>query len=259
MADIKKFLDRDGVSVLWNGIAAELAKKANAANTYTKTEVDNAIAAAAYNDTEVKAGIKANADAIELLNGDSSKEGSVAYKIAQIVVENGGAVDTLNEIAAWIAAHPESVTALNEAIQGNKNAIDDLKELVGTESVADQIATALEESDLSQYAKAEDLADAIERIAANEGAIATLQGDVSGHGNRLTAVEEKAASNESSISNLTGRIDGIVAQGGEPNVINNIKVNGVVQAIATDKSVDIAVPVVQALSETEIKEACGLA
>ena len=67
------------------------------------------------------------------------------------------------------------------------------------------------------------------------------------------------ASNLASINNLVSRLDGIVAQGGEPNVINTIKVNGVVQTIATDKSVDIAVPVVQALTEAEIKSACGKA
>lgn len=102
------------------------------------------------------------------------------------------------------------------------------------------------------------MADAIVRIAANETAIGTLQTTVGGHGTRLSAVEAKAGSNETAIGNLTGRLDGIVAQGGEPNVINNIKVNGVVQAI-TDKAVDIAVPVIEALSEAEIKTACGLA
>lgn len=57
----------------------------------------------------------------------------------------------------------------------------------------------------------------------------------------LKATDDKTTSNTNAISNLTGRLDGIVAQGGEPNVINNIKVNGVVQTI-TDKAVDITVP-----------------
>lgn len=258
MADTKKFLDQAGVSVLWNAVAAELAKKAAADTVYTKTEVDNKIAAAAYNDTAVKADIKTNADAITVLNSDAGVEGSVAYKITKMVLENdGGSVDKLTEIAAWIANHPTDAAEYNQRITNNKEAIDALKLLVGSESVANQIAKALEESDLSQYASAQDLADAIVRIAANETAIDTLQTTVGGHGTRLSAVEAKAGSNETAIGNLTGRLDGIVAQGGEPNVINNIKVNGVVQAI-TDKAVDIAVPVVEALSEAEIKTACGL-
>lgn len=258
MADTKKFLDQAGVSVLWNAVAAELAKKAAADTVYTKTEVDNKIAASAYNDTAVKADIKANADAITVLNSDAGVEGSVAYKITKMVLENdGGSVDKLTEIAAWIANHPTDAAEYNQRITNNKEAIDALKLLVGSESVADQIAQALEESDLSQYASAQDLADAIVRIAANETAIGTLQTTVGGHGTRLSAVEAKAGSNETAIGNLSGRLNGIVAQGGEPNVINNIKVNGVVQAI-TDKAVDIAVPVIEALSEAEIKTACGL-
>lgn len=58
----------------------------------------------------------------------------------------------------------------------------------------------------------------------------------------LKATDDKAVSNTTAIENLSGRIDDIVAEGGEPNQINNIKVNGVVQSIANDKSVDIAVP-----------------
>lgn len=58
----------------------------------------------------------------------------------------------------------------------------------------------------------------------------------------LKATDDKTVSNATAITNLTGRIDDIVAEGGEPNQINNIKVNGVVQAIAEDKSVDLAIP-----------------
>jgi hypothetical protein len=57
------------------------------------------------------------------------------------------------------------------------------------------------------------------------------------------ATKAAAESNANAIENLSGRIDGIVAGGGEPNTINSIKVNGVAQTIAEDKSVDIAVPV----------------
>lgn len=258
MADTKKFLDQAGVSVLWNAVAAELAKKAASDTVYTKAQTDAAIAAAAYDDSGVKADIKANADAIAVLNGDSSKEGSVAYQIAQIVAGADADFDTLKEIADWIAAHPESVSALQSQITDNADAIADLEALVGSKSVADQITEALANSDLSQYAKATDLAAAITRIAANETAIGTLNTTVGGHGTRLTAVETKAGSNETAITNLTGRIDEIVSTGGEPNTINTIKVNGVVQAI-TDKAVDIPVPVVEALTEAEIKTACGLA
>lgn len=258
MADTKKFLDQAGVSVLWNAVATELAKKAASDAVYTKAQTDAAIAAAAYDDSGVKADIKTNADAIAVLNGDSSKVGSVAYQIAQIVAGADADFDTLKEIADWIAAHPESVSALQSQITDNADAIDALEALVGSKSVADQIAEALANSDLSQYAKASDLAAAITRIATNETDIASLKTSIADHGTRLTAVETQADSNKTAIANASARIDGLVAGGGEPNLINTIKVNGVVQAI-TDKAVDIPVPVVEALTEAEIKTACGLA
>lgn len=265
MADIKKFLDSAGVGTLWAAVTAELNKKANAATTYTKTEVDTAIANAAYDDTQVKADIKANADAIGVLNGTSSQEGSVAYQIAQIVAGAGADFDTLKEIADWIAAHPTDAAGYNARITANAEAIDALEALVGDKAVATQIAEALEAAEFDQYALASDLEALATRVGTLETNYTALAATVNAHteasaeyGTRIGNVETKAQNNETSITNLTGRLDGIVAQGGEPNVINTIKVNGVVQTI-TDKSVDIEVPVVQALTEAEIKAACGIA
>lgn len=58
----------------------------------------------------------------------------------------------------------------------------------------------------------------------------------------LKTTDDKAVSNAASITNLTNRLDGIVAQGGEPNTINTIKVNGVAQTIDSEKAVDISIP-----------------
>lgn len=266
MADIQKFLDQAGTGILWSAVTTELAKKANVADTYTKAEVDSAIAAAAYDDTDVKASIKTNTDAIATLNGTSSQAGSVAYQIAQIVAGANADFDTLKEIADWIASHPDSVTSLQSSITANTDAIEALEELVGEKSVATQIAEALTTADLDQYALVTDLNDLASRVSTNETEITSLKSRVtvneeaiSNHGTRLTNVETKASNNETAIANAVTRIDGLVAGGGEPNLINSIKVNGVVQTIATDKSVDIAVPVVQALTEAEIKAACGIA
>ena len=46
---------------------------------------------------------------------------------------------------------------------------------------------------------------------------------------------------QSDFNTLEDRVDGIVTAGGEPNVINSIKVNGVTQTV-TNKAVDIPVP-----------------
>ena len=123
-----------------------------------------------------KENIKANTDAIAVLNGDKTTEGSVAYQIAAVVAGADADFDTLKEIADWIAAHPDSVAAINEAIKGNSDAIDALEELVGTDAVADQITAAIEALNIAQYAKQSDLEVATGDITANADAIEELQG-----------------------------------------------------------------------------------
>lgn len=248
MADIKKFLNKDGVSTLWSRVAEELNKKATAeALEGVKTTADDALAKATANAASIETnatGIADNKAAIAILNSDSSVEGSVAYKIAQIVVANDGAIDTLEEIAAWIATHPEDVAQMNANIEANASAIEALEGLVGDKAVATQIADAIAAENLDQYALASDLTALATRVTTVEGKVTTLEGTVGGH--------------TTDITNLTSRIDGIVAGGGEPNTINTIKVNGVAQTI-TDKAVDITVPEVDALTTEEIDAAIAAA
>lgn len=246
MADLQKFLDKGGVSTLWSRIAEELNKKAVAADVYSKSEIDEKInAIPQYDDTELAGKVAANEAALKVLNGDSSAEGSVAYQIAAIVAGADADFDTLKEIADWISTHNSDVTTMNSSIVANKNAVAELKELVGSEAVATQIANAIADANLSQYADAADLASAVLRIAANEAEISSLKTSVAGHATDL--------------SNLTSRVDGIVAGGGEPNTINSIKVNGVAQVIGADKSVDITVPTISTLSTEEIDAAIAAA
>ena len=100
-----------------------------------------------YDDTGVKADIKANTDAIALLNdktkdeGGSYKEGSIAKvaadTVAKIVADAPEDYDTLKEISDWISGHAESAAAMNTAIGDNKTAIEQLQKDVGNISVED--------------------------------------------------------------------------------------------------------------------------
>lgn len=74
------------------------------------------------------ANIQKNTDAIAVINGTG--EGSIAYAVASILDGAPAGYDTLKEISDWIAAHPESVSALNTAIQENKEAIEANSELI---------------------------------------------------------------------------------------------------------------------------------
>ena len=126
-------------------INEELLKKANASNVYTKDEIKaitgdlakgktlvqmiaDAQTAATYNDTQVKADIKANTDAIAILNSDDKTVGSVDYKVAQEVAKilndsDDSDIDTLNEIAAWIINDTTGAAKMNADIVKNTSDI----------------------------------------------------------------------------------------------------------------------------------------
>lgn len=116
-----------------------------------------------------------NSAAIEILNGNNTIEGSVAYQIAQVVAGADASYDTLKEIADWISTHGTDAAAMNTQITTNKNDIAALKTQVGTEPVATQISTAidaaLKDGESEKYALASDLSDANGKIAALEGKV----------------------------------------------------------------------------------------
>lgn len=101
-----------------------------------KGAIDEKVKAAKYDDTQVKADIKSNADAIKTLNGNAQTEGSVSKQVAdavaKIVAEAPEAYDTLQEIATWISTHEGSASAMNQSIQTNKTDIANLVKLVGS-------------------------------------------------------------------------------------------------------------------------------
>lgn len=90
---------------------------------------------------------------------------------AQLIPETAKeSLDTLQEIAAWIQAHPDNASAMNTRI-GN------LEALVGDDPVSTQINTAIEALKIGDYAKAADLTAAVARIAA-------LEADTHTHANK---------------------------------------------------------------------------
>lgn len=81
---------------------------------------------------------------------------------AQLIPETAKeSLNTLQEIAAWIQAHPDDASAMNTRI-------GDLETLVGDDPVSTQINTAIEALKIGDYAKAADLTAAVTRIAALE-------------------------------------------------------------------------------------------
>ena len=113
-----------------------------------KGTIDEKVKAAKYDDTQVKADIKSNADAIKTLNGNAQTEGSVSKQVAdavaKIVAEAPEAYDTLQEIATWISTHEGSASAMNQSIQTNKTDIANLVKLVGSLPEGSESKTIIE-------------------------------------------------------------------------------------------------------------------
>lgn len=83
--------------------------------------------------------------------------------VAQLIPETAKAsLDTLQEIAAWIQAHPDDASAMNTRITN-------LETLVGDDSVSTQINAAIDALKIGDYAKAADLTAAVGRITTLEG------------------------------------------------------------------------------------------
>lgn len=88
---------------------------------------------------------------------------------AQLIAENAAeSLDTLQEIAAWIQDHPNSASAMNAAIEALQAKVD-----TGDQTVSAYVTAAINALNIGDYATAEALAAAIERIAALETASAT--------------------------------------------------------------------------------------
>lgn len=212
-ADIKKNVDAiAAINDAKTGILQQ-------AKTYADDK-DIAIAEAKKAGTDAAAAVKTledgqvkkNADAISVLNGTSAVDGSVDKKVA----------DAINEFSTKIS---------------DNGTVDTFKELI------DYAATHKNEySTLSG------------EVQKNTTAIATLNGDGAGSVDKKVA-DAIAAINKYVEKNGTDRLiteaEGTklasIAEGAQVNVIESIKINNVAQA-ATDKAVNIAVPVADDIS-----------
>lgn len=186
MADVKKFLDKAGTSYLWGKVLAELAKKddlgAAAAvdaklgnvpvGSTVMQEIAKAQEAATYDDTEVRGLIGANASAIATLNdqdtGKSVRTIANEELTKQLIPENAKeALNTLQEIAAWIQAHPDDASAMNGKITA-------LQTAVGKPAEGDTPATGLYLADAENAAEIARVAALLEALTGNVNGLGAL-------------------------------------------------------------------------------------
>lgn len=205
--------------------------------------IEEAQAAATYDDAAVKADIKKNADAIGVLNGTG--DGSVDKKITDAFndfatkVSDDKIVNTYKELVDWVAQHgPEAAE-----MAGEITAIQNILEGIGGEgekaTVVAYVQDAISALKIGDYAKAADLTALAGRVSAAEAAIEVINGtdagsikkaledakaDATTKANAAQSAAEKKATDlnsamdtrvkavEGSVETLTGTGDGSVSK-----------------------------------------------
>ena len=162
-----------------------------------------------YDDSELRERIETveadylkAADKTELQNNINTVDGKVTTLIGedanksvrtianeelakQLIAENASdALDTLAEIAAWIQAHPEDASAMNEAIVALQNKVD-----TGEKTVSVYVTDAITALSIGDYAKASELTALATRVTTAEGEIDDLQAEDIALGGRVTTLE----------------------------------------------------------------------
>lgn len=144
-----------------------------------KTELEGQITSSEYNDTEIKKTIKANTDAIGVLNGtgDGSVDKKVTDAVAKIVTDAPESYDTLKEIATWISTHENDASAMNQSIQTNKTDIANLVKLIGTLPEGEETKTIIEyiDSKIDSVDFSEAIADAKKAGTDAQTAVSNLE------------------------------------------------------------------------------------
>ena len=150
--------------------------------------IADAQAAATYDDTQVKADIKANADAIAVLNGDG--EGSVDKKITDAFndfstkVTDDAVVNSYKELIDWAATHGAEAAEMAAAITAIENILAGIGGDGESATVVAYVSAAIDALKIGDYAKVADLTALAGRVTTAEGEIDALQADSHTHANK---------------------------------------------------------------------------
>lgn len=135
--------------------------------------ISDAQTAATYDDTDVKADIKANADAIGVLNGTGA--GSVDKKVADAInkfatdVSDDGVVNSYKELIDWVATHGSEAAEMADAITALQGIVDGIGGEGEKATVVAYVADAIAALKIGDYAKAADLTALATRVTTVEG------------------------------------------------------------------------------------------
>lgn len=171
----KEISDREGAV---SGLKTELEGKID--TKVEQSDYDEKVAALVAEDERLAGLIGDNAEAIEGINttidtlvgadtGKSVRAIANEELAAQLIPANAAeALNTLQEIAAWIQEHPGDAATMNAAIEALQAKVD-----TGDQKVSEYVAAAVEALSIGDYATVAALGEAVERIAALETASET--------------------------------------------------------------------------------------
>lgn len=205
-------------------------------------------------------GIKANKEAIDLLNADSKTVGSVDYKIENTRANLQSNIDALE--SSVTTSLEEETTARTNADAALQNAIDILNGESSVEgSVAKKIADGIAQivadapedlntlKEIADYIASDktNAANMNNVISANASAIATLNGDESTEGSVKKQVNDAKTEIETNLTGVSNRVTaleeweaslGSVEANAQVNIIETVKVDDVALEVV-DKTVNI--------------------
>lgn len=194
MADVKYYLDEAGLRSLWKKLDdrdKEVVKKI----LDNKTAID-LLNSTATGDTQAPLG------SVERTVGDK-----VAEEIAKVVANAPEDFDTLKEIADWISTHSDSATAMNSAIQANKDAVDSLKTLLGVDSSGNPWTSSELTSIKADVTKAKEDITALETAGAEQNkTISRLVKEIEGDGAEVKGLIQDVTTLTTAVSNNTDSI-----------------------------------------------------
>lgn len=193
----KKYADEKAAAVQTEVDALEAKVGTVPENKTVVQMIEEAQEAATYDDTEIKAKVQANTNAIGVLNGEATVEGSVkktvADEIAKVIADAPESFDTLKEISDWISSHSDDAAAMNSAITALQGILDGIGDTESGEkaTVVAYVTDAIAALNIGDYAKAADL-------TALAGRVTTLEGTSHTHANKAlldtyTQTEENLA------------------------------------------------------------------
>lgn len=179
----KKYADEKAAAVQTEVDALE-AKVGTVPESKTVVQmIEEAQEAATYDDTEIKAKVQVNTNAIGVLNGEATVEGSVkktvADEIAKVIADAPESFDTLKEISDWISSHSDNAAAMNSAITALQGILDGIGDTESGEkaTVVAYVTDAIAALNIGDYATAA-------QLTALAGRVTTLEGATHTHANK---------------------------------------------------------------------------